>query len=424
MRGPFGVRRRGLGLYTATMSSREEAPSAVLRAAMEGRSRGVRPRLFFAPGRVNLMGAHLDYNGGAVMPMALDRGTVVAARPLDAGVVRFSSLRESGVFEGRMESLPERAVGRWFDYPLGVLRQFADQWPTGQGVEFVFGGDLAIGAGLSSSASICVATGLAATALVQPDAERWSRERGLPRELARRLVDVALEAERNFVGVRCGIMDPHAVALGRSGHLLWLDCRDRRFEHVPLDTARHTIGVVDSRVRRELAAGEFNARVSQCAQLLERLAVHVPGARWLRDVPREVFDAQLPSLPALLAARGRHVFGEFERTARSREALLAGDAALVGRLMVETHASLRQHYEVSTPELDSIVDLATSVSGVLGARVTGAGFGGACVVLLERGCEDALRNALVEPFTRRHHHAPGVEFFAGGVGPHEIEASV
>jgi galactokinase len=405
------------------MSSRESAPVAALRAAMDGALSAARPRLFFAPGRVNLMGAHLDYNGGAVMPMALDRGTVVAARLLAGREVRLSSLRESGVFEGHMDRLPERAVGRWFDYPLGVLRQFASEWPAGRGVELVFGGDLAIGAGLSSSASICVATGLAATALVRGDAGTWSREHGLASDVARRLVDVALEAERNFVGVRCGIMDPHAVALGRPGQLLWLDCRDRRFEHVPLDTARYCVGVVDSRVRRELAAGEFNERVAQCGALLERLAAHVPGAQWLRDVPREVFDAALPTLPAVLAARGRHVFGEFERTTRSRQALLAGDAALVGSLMVQTHTSLRENYEVSTPELDSIVELATSVRGVLGARVTGAGFGGACAVLLERGCEEALREALVEPFTRRHGHAPGVEFFAGGAGPHEIEVS-
>jgi galactokinase len=403
------------------MSSRESAPRAVQEAAMQGRAGSALPRLFFAPGRVNLMGAHLDYNGGAVMPMALDRGTVVAARYLGGGEVRLSSLRESGVFEGRMERLPERAVGRWFDYPLGVLRQFAHEWPAGRGVELVFGGDLAIGAGLSSSASICVATGLAAAALVRGDSELVPRAGGLPIELARRLVDVALEAERNFVGVRCGIMDPHAVALGRAGHLLWLDCRDRRFEHVPLDAGRYAIGVVDSRVRRELAAGDFNERVAQCAALLERLSTRAPGARWLRDVPREVFDAALPSLPPVLAARGRHVFGEFERTSRSREALLAGDAALVGRLMVQTHGSLREHYEVSTPELDSIVELATSVDGVLGARVTGAGFGGACVVLLERGREEALRAALIEPFAQRHGYEPGVEFFSGGSGPHELD---
>jgi galactokinase len=377
------------------------------------------PRVFFAPGRVNLMGAHLDYNGGAVMPMALDRGTLVAARLVEGGVVRLASQREAGRFEGRIDALPDRATGRWFDYPLGVLRQLAERLPRGRGVELCFGGDLPIGAGLSSSASICVATALALEALAVGGPLAVGPRAELRRDLALRLVELALVAERSFVGVQCGIMDPHAVALGRPGHLLWLDCRDRRHEHVPLDGRRYAIGVVDTRVRRDLAAGEFNVRVAQCNELLARLAPRVPGARWLRDVPREHFDAEVGHLPDVLARRGRHVFDEFERTERSRAALQAGDVALVGRLMVATHHSLRDAYEVSIPELDTVVETAIAVPGVLGARLTGAGFGGCCVVLLERGCEEALRNAVTHAFERRHGHAPGVEFFAGGAGPHE-----
>jgi galactokinase len=381
---------------------------------------GPAARLFFAPGRVNLMGAHLDYNGGPVMPMPVDRGTLVAARPNALGRVRLASLREEGVFDS--VELPATVTGAWYDYPIGVLAQSRAAVRSGasEGLDLVFGGDLPIGAGLSSSASICVATALALHGCSGASVPRGAAGR-VGSELGVQLVEEALKAERGHVGVQCGIMDPFAVGLGRPGHLLWLDCRDRSYEHVPLDTERYLVGIVDTGVRRELAAGAFNERVAQCAALFDHLRSPIASEEWLCDVPRARFDAALADLPDDLVRRGRHVFGELERTHAARAALVRGDVAAFGRAMTESHGSLRDDYQVSTPELDTLVEAATAVPGVLGSRLTGAGFGGCTVVLLEREARGELVEAVDRAFRARFGRPPVAEFFGGGDGPHELD---
>ncbi|QDU85560.1 Galactokinase [Planctomycetes bacterium Pla163] len=380
---------------------------------------GPAARLFFAPGRVNLMGAHLDYNGGPVMPMPVDRGTLVAARPNGLGRVRLASLREPGVFDS--DALPTTVTGAWYDYPIGVLAQYraADRPGSSEGLDLVFGGDLPIGAGLSSSASICVATALALHGCSGERVPLGTAERVGPK-LGLQLVEEALQAERGHVGVQCGIMDPFAVGLGRPGHLLWLDCRDRSHEHVPLDTERYLVGIVDTGVRRELAAGAFNERVAQCAALFDQLRSTDASEAWLCDVPRARFDDALGGLSDELVRRGRHVFGELERTHAARTALVRGDVAGFGRAMTASHESLRDDYQVSTPELDTLVDAATAVPGVLGSRLTGAGFGGCTVVLLEREARDELVEAVGRAYRARFGREPVTEFFGGGDGPHEL----
>ncbi|MEZ5979404.1 MAG: galactokinase [Planctomycetota bacterium] len=369
---------------------------------------GERPRAFHAPGRVNLMGAHLDYNGGAVMPMAIDRGTLALVRATRSGRVRLASVRERGEFDAPLDALPDAPTGRWYDYPIGVVRQLRDRFAGGSGIDVLFAGDLPIGAGLSSSASICVVTALGVDRVLGGDSgpSEW--------------IERALASERGFVGVQCGIMDPFAVGLGRPGHLLWLDCSDRSTEHVPLDAGRYAVGIVDSGVRRELAAGEFNVRVAQCGELLAILRGRDESVRWLRDVDPGAFERSRSSLPEVLVRRGEHVFGEFVRTGEARAALARGDVARFGSLMTQSHASLRDCYEVSIPELDTIVDAATDVPGVLGARLTGAGFGGCCVVLLERGATESLAEDVERTFMQRHGHRPTISFFAGGEGPREV----
>jgi galactokinase len=363
------------------------------------------PRVFFAPGRVNLMGAHLDYNGGPVMPTTIDRGTYLAVRPRTDGVVRLASLVEHGRAELDVARLPKRPLGVWHDYPVGVLRALAERLPTGTGFDLLYSGNLPIGAGLSSSASICVVTALALSQTLDLGLapEDW--------------VDVALQAERGFVGVQCGIMDPFAVGCSRPGHLLWLDCLDRSYEHVPLDAGRVAVATADTGVRRELAGGTFNQRVSECEQLCQTLA---PGARFLRELDPDLFWSREGELPAALAARGRHVFSELGRAFSARDALRSGDVESFGRLMTESHASLRRDFEVSIEELDALVDLAAEVPGFLGSRLTGAGFGGCTVILLERGAEDDLRRALEAGYQERFGRKPTVRTFAGDPGPREL----
>lgn len=389
-----------------------------------------RPRCFFAPGRVNLMGAHLDYNGGPVVPTAIDRGTFLAIRPRsDRRLVLASTLstasgslmggggHDGGSLEFDLDGLPEERIGRWADYPLGVVRELlalalkrdggaaAKRLP---GLEVLFGGNLPVGAGLSSSASICVGTAFAV-------GELW--ELGLARTDC---VEAALAAERGFVGVQCGIMDPFAVGLARPGHLLWLDCKDRTHELMPFDTDRISVAVADTGVRRELAEVSFNQRVEECAAAYEALRPAWPQASCLRDVPLEVFEQERAKLDPVLARRAEHVLNEVRRTFEAREGLERGDLNAFGERMTLSHTSLRELYEVSVPELDVLVETARTTPGVLGSRLTGAGFGGCAVILLERGSAGLLQARLEQEFEAHFGRRPTVELFGGDPGPREL----
>ncbi|MEY2786233.1 MAG: galactokinase [Planctomycetota bacterium] len=379
-------------------------------------------RVFFAPGRVNLMGAHLDYNGGPVMPTAIDRGTWFAARLRPDRRVRLASTLEPGERECTLDQLPAHGSGHWSDYPLGVVQALSQRLgeKVGEtsgagsgasrlsGVELLFGGNLTIGAGLSSSASICVGTALALTRL-----------HGLKLE-PRDWVDLALRAERGFVGVQCGIMDPHAIGLARAGALLWLDCRDGSHTWLPLDPARAGIAVADTRVRRQLAQSAFNERVAECRAAFEWLRRAQPQAGCLREIALETFESERARMPAVLARRAEHVLREVARTFAARRALERGDLAGFGAQMTRAHESLRTHFEVSVPQLDCLVETATALPGVLGSRLTGAGFGGCAVILFERGAETELRERLEGVYGARFGQLPKIELFGGDPGPREL----
>lgn len=375
-------------------------------AARFGDARGV--RLFFSPGRVNLMGAHLDYNGGPVMPATIDRGTFLALRPRAARSVHFASTVEPGELAADLDDLPRTPRAQWTDYPLGVLLRVLERARPEHGLQVLFGGNLPIGAGLSSSASICVGLAFA-----------LERVWGLEGSLAD-CIDAALWGEREFVGVRCGIMDPYAVAHGRAGHLLWLDCKDASIDHVPLPAERLLVAVADSGVRRGLAQGAFNQRVSECAQAFELLRPFAAGAECLRDVSREVVREHADRLPETLQRRARHVVSEVARTFDARDALRRGDLERFGAQVSAAHASLRELFEVSIPELDVLVDAAQEWPGVLGARLTGAGFGGCVAVVLRREAREGFQEHVERAFQARFRRRPTVEFFVTGGGPREL----
>ena len=368
-------------------------------------------RLFLSPGRVNLMGAHLDYNGGPVMPMAIDRGTFLAARARQDDRVRIASTLDDTVLEltlGEIEGSDPTVRGAWVDYPLGVVLDLVRSGCTTSGADLWIGGNLPIGAGLSSSASVCVGTAYALTTL-------W----GVAAE-PKGLIDAALWAEREFVGVQCGIMDPYAVTLARPGHLLWLDCFDQSYEHVPLDQGAVTIAVADTGVRRELAQGAFNERVAQCASAFEKLQPLQDGARCLAQITRETLDRGAGALEDAERKRAEHVIGETARAHDARHALREGDLARFGRNMSAAHESLREHYEVSIPELDTLVEAALAWDGVLGTRLTGAGFGGCIVVALATEARQGFAEHLGEAYRQKFGPVPHVEFFQGGSGPREF----
>jgi galactokinase len=372
-------------------------------------------RLFFSPGRINLMGAHLDYNGGPVMPTAVDRGTFLAVRARrDRRVVFASTLEDSRPLETDLDHLPPKRLQQWSDYPLGVLIEIGliartrGREKQCTGLDVLFGGNLPVGAGLSSSASICVGTAFALESVWRIGLERMD------------LVEAALRAEREFVGVQCGIMDPYAVGLARANSLLWLDCKDRTHSYLPLDTSKLSIGVADSLVRRELAQGAFNERVAQCREAFEVLSRRQTDARCLRDVHIETLTEFQHELSDVCARRAHHVIPEVARTFAARSALESGDAAGFGAQMFLTHASLRDLFEVSVPELDTLVESASRAEGCLGARLTGAGFGGCAVLLVKKGSEASVSARLVHEFTARFGRPPKIDFYGGDSGPREI----
>ena len=370
---------------------------------------GAQARLFFSPGRVNLMGAHLDYNGGIVMPSAIDRGSYFAVRPRTDRCIRMGTTLGDQVFEGDLDSLPRRRTGEWFDYPLAVLSYLQRQDTGGFGFDLLIGGDLPIGAGLSSSASICVG-------IAYVFGELWERNLS---QLD--WIEAALWAEREFIGVQCGIMDPYAISMSRAGHLLMLDCKSIVVEHVPLDASRLTIAVADTGVRRELARGAFNERVAQCASAFESLRSHVPGATCLRDIDARALLEHGASLDPIVRRRAQHVVDEVERTQRARAALLAGDLHAFGAQMTAAHASLRDLYEVSIPELDALVESACEWEGLYGTRLTGAGFGGCTVMAVDTDRCAGLEAHLQHDFKKRFGRRPKIEFFRPSAGPCEIE---
>ena len=330
----------------------------------------------WAPGRVNLIGEHTDYNDGLVLPMAIERGiTLHVRRRPDRLAVLTSSL------DGRQPTAPldlvrplERPAAGWIRYPAGVIAGCQRLGWEIPGFDAEVGGDLPVGGGLSSSAALEVAM---ATAL----------ETLCGAVLAP--VDKALlcqRAEHEFAGVPCGIMDQFAVACGRSGHALLLDCQDRSFRHVPLADAGVAVLVVDSGVRHDLADGGYAARRAECAAAARRL-----GVASLRERAGVGWRERIAGLPDPERSRATHVLSEHERTLAFTQALEAGDWPEAGRILTAGHESLRRDFAVSCPAIDALVELTAAVPGVFGCRMTGGGFGGCVVALVEPGRAAAIR---------------------------------
>jgi galactokinase len=371
------------------------SPQRVERLLEAFRERFGRPAegLAEAPGRVNLIGEHLDYNEGCVLPAAIDRTILVAfARRPDRQVRLYSlDFAQESVFD--LDAIRADAEHAWSNYLRGVAWALEDRGYALVGLEAALQGDVPVGAGLASSGALEVA-GIGAFA------HAGSLELGLP--------EVALlgqRAENEFVGVECGIMDQFAAALSVAEHALLIDCRTLEHEPVPihLEAQGVCIVVADTGARRELTASEYNRRRQECVEALELLRGQLPerSLRALRDVTREDLTACGQRLPAALRRRVRHVVEEQARVEQAVSALRANDLAAVGRLFDASHASLRDDYEVSSPELDLMVELAGQVEGCLGARLTGAGFGGCTVNLVRSDAVEAFQQEVVERCARR-----------------------
>lgn len=368
-----------------------------------------KPRAFFAPGRANLLGSHLDYNGGCVMPVALSKGTYALAVPRADGRL----VAESEQFPGeRIDvSLRELRPGRikgWSAYLEGALWTAQETWGPLPGIELQVAADLPMAKGLSSSASIeCVVVRAIADLMgVQPREDE--------------LIRLAHAAETRYVGVRCGILDQTAIFLGREDAVLLFDCTELTREHLPLDGKEALVAVVDSGTARGLAASAFNQRVAECTRALAALQEEVPGVACLRDVRREDYERCAHLLPEVLQRRVRHVIDEQERTERGADSLRRGDLAGFGAMMTAAHRSLRDLYEVSTPELDALVAAAVEVSGCYGSRLTGAGFGGCTVALVHPDACEEFSTRVTSSYRAFCGRDTEVMWFAPAGGPREI----
>ena len=331
---------------------------------------GGQPRIFRAPGRVNLIGEHTDYNEGLVMPAAINFSTFVAITPRDDARVKIHSDEFKDDASVDLADPPARGRKHWSDYPIGVAVKLQESGRKLSGANMFVHGEVPLGSGLSSSAAIEVSTALG---LLDAAGEKIDRLQ---------LAKICQQAENEFVGARTGLMDQFIACFGKADHAVMLDCRSLESQALPLPEQVKLV-VCNTMVKHELASGEYNARRDQCEAAVRILSQHLPNVKSLRDVTAEDVVKFREQLGDLLYRRCLHVTTENDRVRAAADALREGDLKTFGKLMYKSHESLRDDYEVSCKELDCLVDLAREVTGVCGARMTGGGFGGCTINLVD-----------------------------------------
>lgn len=342
---------------------------------------GASPLVYAAPGRVNLIGEHTDYAEGFVMPAAIDFATLAAITPRSDGrmVLWAENFGEERSFE--LSALPASRTGEWSDYPLGVVRMLAAEGYAIPALSLSLWGDVPLGSGLSSSASVEVATATAVTG--------WMRE-GID---GPRLARLCQRAENEFVGANCGIMDQFVSANGAADHALLLDCRDLSYRLAPIPR-NVALVIANTMVKHSIAGGEYGTRRAEVELACTMLARHRPEIRFLRDATVEDLERWGDEIPEAARKRARHIITENARTLEAADALEKHDLARLGRLMHEAHRSYSQDFEASCAEADRMVELAEGLPGLMGARLTGGGFGGCTVNLVEQEAAEAFRTQL------------------------------
>lgn len=373
-------------------------------AELFGDSEGA--RFYFSPGRVNLIGEHTDYNGGHVFPCALTLGTYGAARKREDNKIHFYSMNldSFGVVEASLDDLTNKKEYNWANYPLGVVWAFKEKGHTiTSGFDMVIWGNIPNGSGLSSSASLEVLTGVILTDLFEI------------KDLS--MTDLALigqYSENNFNGCNCGIMDQFAVAMGKKDHAIFLDTSDLSYEYAPciLDGAK--IVITNSKVKHSLVDSAYNDRRNECAAALKALQSEL-DIQALGDLTPEEFEAHKSLIKdEIPLQRAKHAVYENQRTIDAVTALKAGDIERFGKLMNQSHISLRDDYDVSCEEIDILVDLAWKIPGVLGSRITGGGFGGCTVSIVKDESVDTFIETIGKTYLEKVGHE--AEFYTVDIG--------
>jgi galactokinase len=368
------------------------------------------PRIFRAPGRVNLIGEHTDYNDGFVMPAAIDSSTwiAIASRTDRKLTLRSANFPDAAEFD--LDNIQPGPTGHWSDFVRGVPAILEKRGHKLGGANVLIYGEVPIGAGLSSSAAIEVASGYAFLTVFGSSVDRSQ------------LALAAQEAEHVFGGTRCGIMDQFISANGRAGHALMLDTRSLKYELLPMPPNASVV-ICNTMVKHNLAEGEYNRRREECEAGVKHLAKSLPHIKALRDVSLAELEKHGRDLPEVIFRRCRHVITENHRVLTAASALRRNDCATFGKLMYESHRSLRDDYEVSCRELDIMVELAAKLPGIHGARMTGGGFGGSTVNLVDASQAESFRTKIAKQYESAVGKKPEIYISQASEGAQEVPLS-
>jgi len=361
---------------------------------------------FFSPGRVNLIGEHIDYNGGLVMPCAITFGSYLLVSPNNDHVFRFKSLNFPEQAEVPLQGDHKKIGEVWYNYPVGVIAHFLNDGKSLQGLDMLFYGDIPIGSGLSSSASIEVVTAYALNELFNAGYSKLD------------LVKLSQSVENKFIGVNCGIMDQFAVAFGEKDKALMLNCDTLDYQAVDSNLGDYLLAIINTNKPRKLAESKYNERVQECQTALASLKQEL-DINYLCDIDAGTFEPYKHLITdATILARATHVIEENDRVKLAAKALSNNNLAEFGRLMYASHQSLRELYEVSGVELDTVVDYSKTNPDVAGARMTGAGFGGCAIALVKKDAFDKFSEEVTEYYTNKIGYAPSVyaSLIGDGVG--------
>ena len=380
-----------------------------------GSAEGV--RLFFAPGRVNLIGEHTDYNGGHVFPCAISLGTYAAARKRNDRKVRLYSANfpNAGVTETSLDELVPLEKAGWAGYPKGVIWAFGQRGYTIEhGFDMVIYGDIPAGAGLSSSASLEVLTGFVLRSLF---GEEDSRIASVTNE---ELALIGQQSENEYNGMHCGIMDQFASAMGKEGNAIFLDTNTMQFEYAPIELGGMKLMITNTNKKHSLVDSEYNLRREQCTRALKDLQTKLP-VKTLGDLSIEEFEAnKMLITDEVCRRRAKHAVYENQRTIKAVAALKAGDIVTFGKLMNESHVSLRDDYETSCREADILAEEAWKIPGVLGSRITGGGFGGCTVSIVKDEAADEFKEKIGAVYLKKVGYPASFYMLRIGSGPKEL----
>jgi galactokinase len=366
-------------------------------------------QLFFSPGRVNLIGEHTDYNGGYVFPCSLSFGTYLVARKTNDNKIKFASTNFS--FTANLENgqLSQKQGSEWVNYPLGVIAQFAKKGFTVKGLELLYSGNIPNGAGLSSSASIELVTAVMINNIFNCGIDMVE------------LVKIGQKAENEFVGMNCGIMDQFAVGMGKANKAIFLNCDTLAYDLVPLELGNYKLVIANTNKQRKLTDSKYNERRAECDKAVELISTKKP-VKTLGEVSEAEYKQLQSLIPSeIIRKRAKHVITEIKRVEDAVGALKSGDLVSFGKLMNASHDSLRDDYEVTGVELDTLVDEARKIEGVLGSRMTGAGFGGCTVSLVRADKVDEFCSKVKVEYQRKTGLVPDFYIPEVGDGARELK---